>query len=64
MVHLGKAISGVFIVLVGLPLLWIFLSFFLLPLIGLPMFEDLKKGTYFGRVRHAFSKLHPRFSLA
>ena len=33
-------ILGAFATLTGLPLLWLFLSFFLLPLIGFPMFGD------------------------
>ena len=37
---LGKALCAVFIILMGVPLLWLLLSFFLLPLIGLPMFGN------------------------
>ena len=39
-VSLRTFILGAFATLLGLPLLWFCLSFFLLPLIGLPMFGD------------------------
>ena len=37
---LPKALLSGLITLIGLPLLWFVLSFFLLPFIGLPMFGD------------------------
>ena len=37
---LGKILCGVFVAFIGPPLLWFCLNFFLLPLVGLPMFGD------------------------